>query len=217
MGIKVKISCINSIEEALAVASEKPDIIEIIVDTKPGIDMRSKSKKEAKEILENLAGIVETSVLTDKTKADELLGLIDGLTFTYLSPITTPEISALEKIKRVFPHIKIVPSIYVVDKASLSGVGLLNLNPHVDIIHLDSKVKNKLGGTGQVHDWSISQKIVQLSKKPVILSGGLKPENVRKAIQVVKPWGVDVYSGVLDEERQLDLAKVKEFIYNARH
>lgn len=216
MSVNVKISCINSLEEALAVAAEKPDIIEIVVGT-PDLDVRAKSKKEAKDILDSLWGIIETSVITDKTKKEELLDLIDGLNFTYLSPIITPEIDTLKEIKRSFPNIKIIPTIYVTGQSSLLEVEPLNKNPYVDIIHLDSKVKNKLGGTGQTHDWSISRKIVELSKKPVILSGGLKPENVRKAIDTVHPFGVDVYSGVLNEKKELDLAKVREFIFNAKH
>ncbi len=217
MKIRSKISCINSLEEALLVVAEKPDIIEIIVETKPGVDIRSKSKSEAVEILNKLKGKVETSILTDNTDTSELLKLIDGLPFDYLFPIATPNTIVLEKIKQSFPNIKIVPTIHVIDQSSLAEVDPLNLNPFVDLIHLDSRVKNKLGGTGKTHDWSVSKEIVRRSRKPVILAGGLKPENVHEAIKIVKPWGVDTYSGVLNERRELDINRVKQFIQNAKY
>jgi len=71
---------------------------------------------------------------------------------------------------------------------------------HVDALLLDSgnpnlKVK-KLGGTGRTHNWEISRKIVALSKVPVWLAGGLRPENIREAIEIVQPYGVDLCSGV---------------------
>lgn len=216
MNVKVKISCINNLEEALAVAAERPDIIEVIVETEPGVDVRSQSKAEAKIILAKLKGLVETAILTDKTDADGLLTLIDGLPFDYLFPITTPKTEVLQKIKKIFPKIKIVPTIHVMDETSLAEVGPLNLNPYVDMIHLDTRVKNIMGGTGKTHDWSISKKIVELAKKPVILAGGLKPENVQEAVRVVQPFAVDTYSGVLGQNRQLDLNRVRQFIQNAK-
>ena len=53
-----------------------------------------------------------------------------------------------------------------------------------------------MGGTGKPSDWTIAQEIVQKSKTPVILAGGLDPENILKAVNRVKPYGIDVNSGV---------------------
>jgi phosphoribosylanthranilate isomerase len=68
-----------------------------------------------------------------------------------------------------------------------------------DALHLDSRTSDRLGGTGQLHDWSISRQIVELAEqagKPVVLSGGLKPENLADAISAVRPYAVDVNSGI---------------------
>jgi phosphoribosylanthranilate isomerase len=80
----------------------------------------------------------------------------------------------------------------------------------VDALLLDSgnpnlKVK-ELGGTGRVHDWRFSKKIVEQSKVPVFLAGGLSASNVREAIEAVQPYGLDLCSGVrtngdLDERK----------------
>ncbi|HAV23936.1 MAG TPA: hypothetical protein DCX46_10665, partial [Bacteroidetes bacterium] len=72
----------------------------------------------------------------------------------------------------------------------------------------------ELGGTGRVHDWSVSKKIVESCKVPVYLAGGLRPENVAEAIRTVRPFGVDVCSGVRVGGR-LNIEKVEEFMRNA--
>jgi phosphoribosylanthranilate isomerase len=68
-----------------------------------------------------------------------------------------------------------------------------------------------LGGTGRVHDWSISRRIVEASPVPVFLAGGLTPSNVAEAIRTVRPFGVDLCTGLRTEGR-LDGAKLDAFM-----
>jgi phosphoribosylanthranilate isomerase len=63
-----------------------------------------------------------------------------------------------------------------------------------------------------VHDWSISARIASTSKAPIILAGGLTPENVAQAIRAVKPWGVDVNSGVETSDGRKDEGRIQRFI-----
>lgn len=86
----------------------------------------------------------------------------------------------------------------------------------VDAILLDTEVKDLLGGTGQVHNWKISQKVVQSLNKPVILAGGLNPKNLKMAIKKVKPYAVDTSSGVELKVGKKDKKKVEEFIKIAK-
>ncbi len=88
----------------------------------------------------------------------------------------------------------------------------------VDAILLDTAagVTGKIGGTGKEHDWNISKEITERVKKPVILAGGLNPDNVAKAIAQVKPYAVDVSSGVESEVRKKDAVKVKKFVNIAK-
>jgi phosphoribosylanthranilate isomerase len=65
-----------------------------------------------------------------------------------------------------------------------------------DALLLDSFEGGKLGGTGTVHDWDLSADLVKNIDVPVILAGGLDPENVAEAIKTVRPYAVDVSSGV---------------------
>ncbi|MEM3692990.1 MAG: phosphoribosylanthranilate isomerase [Candidatus Bathyarchaeia archaeon] len=86
-----------------------------------------------------------------------------------------------------------------------------------DALLLDSFAAGRPGGTGIVHDWGISRRIKEaIYPKPLILAGGLKPENVREAIERVMPYAVDVSSGVEEKPGVKDPRKVEAFIRNAR-
>jgi len=84
-----------------------------------------------------------------------------------------------------------------------------------DAILLDTMVNGKLGGTGAVHDWNNSAKIVERLKVPVILAGGLNPGNVAEAIEKVKPYAVDVSSG-LETDGKKDPQKIRCFVSEVR-
>ena len=86
----------------------------------------------------------------------------------------------------------------------------------VDAFVLDSYSAESPGGTGIVGDWDRSREFVKTSDTPVMLAGGLNPENVREAIRKVKPWGVDVSSGVELRPGKKDIEKVREFIKQCR-
>ena len=82
-------------------------------------------------------------------------------------------------------------------------------------ILLDSFVRGKLGGTGKKFDWSLAKSLAE--RKPVILSGGLNPSNVKEAVLEISPFGVDVSSGVEGEHpRKKDFELVRKFIRNAK-
>ncbi len=86
-----------------------------------------------------------------------------------------------------------------------------------DAILLDSFTKGQYGGTGMVHDWELSRQIKQIIEPtPLILAGGLKPENVKEAILTVQPYAVDVASGVELRPAVKDPKKVLAFIENAK-
>jgi phosphoribosylanthranilate isomerase len=85
-----------------------------------------------------------------------------------------------------------------------------------DALQLDSRTADRLGGTGEVHDWSISRQIVETAKSkaglPVILSGGLRPANLADAIASVQPYAVDVNSGIENERGDKASGLTEEFV-----
>jgi phosphoribosylanthranilate isomerase len=86
-----------------------------------------------------------------------------------------------------------------------------------DAVILDSFTDGKYGGTGVVHDWKISRIVRQvIDPKPLILAGGLNPENVAEAVQTVEPYAVDVSSGVEQRPGIKDHQKMVEFVERAK-
>jgi phosphoribosylanthranilate isomerase len=79
---------------------------------------------------------------------------------------------------------------------------------------IDAQVKGEYGGTGQTADWGLVCKLARSA--PILLAGGLTPENVGAAVCQVKPWGVDVASGVESTPGQKDAIKIRTFIQNVR-
>ena len=82
----------------------------------------------------------------------------------------------------------------------------------IDALVLDTLVPGHKGGTGQTCDWHSAASIVQSVEVPVFLAGGLTPENVTQALSVVKPFGVDVSSGVESSPGCKDHEKISRFI-----
>ena len=74
----------------------------------------------------------------------------------------------------------------------------------------------QVGGTGLTHDWRISAELVERSAKPLWLAGGLTPDNVAAAIEQVKPWGVDVNSGVKGPDGFKHPQRLQAFIQAAK-
>jgi phosphoribosylanthranilate isomerase len=96
----------------------------------------------------------------------------------------------------------------------------LLISEQVDALLLDSGNPNLeiklLGGTGRVHNWQLSRKIVEQSKVPVFLAGGLNAGNVREAIDTVQPFGLDLCSSVRTDKK-LDPEKLEAFFRAMTH
>lgn len=86
-----------------------------------------------------------------------------------------------------------------------------------DAVLLDSLSEKKWGGTGLTHDWEMSRKIVQaIRPRPLILAGGLTPDNVENALKSVKPYAVDVSTGIELSPGVKDPSKINEFVRKAK-
>jgi phosphoribosylanthranilate isomerase len=117
-----------------------------------------------------------------------------------------------QQIRLALSSVKLVQVIHVIDERTIDEA--LEAAANVDALLLDSGNPNlaikELGGTGRVHNWELSRKIVEQSPVPIFLAGGLRPDNLRRAVDAVQPWGVDLCSGVRTNGR-LDEIKLLAF------
>ncbi|MDH7596732.1 MAG: phosphoribosylanthranilate isomerase [Methanothrix sp.] len=91
----------------------------------------------------------------------------------------------------------------------------LEMSRVADAVLVDTPVSGGLGGSGRTHDWSVTARMRSMLRTPLILAGGLRPENIVDAIDAVKPYAVDVSSGVETNGRK-DPAKIEEFVRRVR-
>jgi len=117
-----------------------------------------------------------------------------------------------QELRAALPGVHIVQVIHVTGEEALWEAQLVA--PQVDGLVLDSGSRDlshkQLGGTGQAHDWRISSRICRAVAVPVFLAGGLNPTNVADAIRQLRPYGVDLCTGVRTDGR-LDEEKVRAF------
>jgi phosphoribosylanthranilate isomerase len=88
--------------------------------------------------------------------------------------------------------------------------------PYAERFVLDTYHPTLLGGTGHTQDWLRAREVCARAPRPILLAGGLNPENVADAIRTARPAGVDVSSGVEAAPGRKDPAKVRAFIGNAK-
>jgi len=158
---------------------------------------RSKRKidlKTAKAIIKELPICIGTVLVLEDEKIKKVIDLCNSLSthIVQLHGNESPEYC--KKLKSKKKDIKIIKAL----KAEEGTIKKLKDYEKVcDFILLDSaNNKNQLGGTGKTADWKIARTIVEKSKLPVILAGGLNPENIKDAIKKVKPYAIDINSGV---------------------
>lgn len=153
-----------------------------------------------------------TALLTSRTSGENIIDHIAYTGVNTVQIVDAPEPGAYEKIRAKLPAVRIMQVIHVEDEGAIDQALAAGA---ADVILLDSGKPSAairtLGGTGDVHDWSVSKRIVESVKQPVFLAGGLNPENVMSAIEAVRPDGVDICSGLRDEKSRLIGAKLDAF------
>jgi len=214
--VKVKICGIRNIEDALKAAEFGADEIGVLVGRVHCSDdfITEKLAKKIVCALHPLCSVVLVTHLRDPREITDLANYIGVNTVQLHGGSTLDEICT---IRHSLPNAKLYRAIHVVDKAVLDDVKYYENS--IDALLLDSInfEADQVGGTGIVHDWNLSKVIVNTSDRPVILAGGLNPINVRNAIESVRPFGVDVNSGVKNKCGKKDYQKMRNFIQIAKN
>jgi phosphoribosylanthranilate isomerase len=100
------------------------------------------------------------------------------------------------------------------EEAEIDAEWFAPYGPNAPVLLVDAYRKDQYGGTGHTADWTIATKLAK--QYPILLAGGLTPDNVAEAIKQVRPWGVDVASGVECAPGKKDAAKMRVFVERAR-
>ena len=209
--VRVKICCISSPDEARLAISLGASALGLVgpMPSGPGVI----SDEQIAAIARNVPPPIATFLLTSETDADAIIAhqrRVNTNTIQLVDELKTGEYA---QIRAALPGIRLVQVIHVIDERSVAEA--LRIAPQVDALLLDSGNPNsviiELGGTGRVHDWTLSRQIREQSPVPVFLAGGLRPGNVRAAMEAVQPFGLDLCSGVRTNG-QLDAQKLAAFM-----
>lgn len=156
---------------------------------------------------------VATFLLTSETSAEAISGHIRATNPSTVQVVSHIDPAESQKLAALEPHVRRVQVIHIEGREALDLIPAYA--PHIHAFLLDSGRPNaavaELGGTGRAHDWAVSAAFVQATEKPVFLAGGLCAANAADAIRQVRPYGLDLCSGVRTDGR-LDPAKLAAFI-----
>jgi phosphoribosylanthranilate isomerase len=211
MRTRIKVCCISSIDEARMAIGLGADALGLVARMPSGPGPIEDSL--IAEIGITIPPPVARFLLTSEQSASNI---IDHVTRTKVNCVQiVDELSegSYDHIRMELPYVSIIQVIHVTGKESIAQA--MQVHEKVDAILLDSGIPTStikiLGGTGKTHNWEISRQIVESVGVPVFLAGGLNASNVGEAIGKVRPFGVDVCSGVRTEGR-LDPVKLADFV-----
>jgi phosphoribosylanthranilate isomerase len=205
---RVKICCIASVEEARLAIRYGAAAIGLVSEMPSGPGVIPESL--IAEIAANVPPAVASFLLTCRQDAVSIVEQQRRCRTNTIQICDRLEQGTYAEMREALPGISLVQVIHVGGPAALAEA--LLVAPQVDAILLDSGNQSlavkQLGGTGRAHDWAISAQIREQTRAPLFLAGGLRADNVREAIERVRPFGIDVCSGVRTDgkldERKLD-------------
>ena len=197
MPTRLKVCCISSVEEARTAIDLGASALGLVssMPSGPGVIDEDLITRIAATVPPGVA----TFLLTSKTAVADIVDQHRRCRTTTIQVVDRLTDGTLADLKQALPGIGIVQVIHVVDEDAVREA--VTAAAQADAILLDSgrpgAAVKELGGTGRVHDWDISLKIREaIAPKPLYLAGGLRPANVSEAIGAVRPFGLDVCSGV---------------------
>jgi len=210
MTIRIKICCISSIAEAQLAVAHGASALGLVgaMPSGPG----PISDDDIAKIAAAIPPPIATFLLTSRTDPQDIIEHVKFCRVNTVQLVDAIKIDDYAKLRQGLPGIKLVQVLHVCGENTLDEAK--EIAPLVDALLLDSGNPNlavkELGGTGRVHDWSISKRIVASVAKSVFLAGGLSAENIAQAIKIVRPFGVDLCSSVRSHGT-LDPIKLKKF------
>ncbi len=200
--VKVKVCGMTCLKDTQVAVEEGVDAVGFIFYKK---SPRSVTMKTAREIILELPPFVDTvGVFVDET-AEQINKIADYCNLDIIQLHGDESPAFCKKIRR-----RVIKAFKVKDMQSVKKLSGFQVSGFL----LDTFSENLHGGTGKVFDWNLALPAKKFG--PVIMAGGLTPNNVRQAVQQVRPYGVDVCSGVESQPGVKDHKKVRAFLKNAK-
>lgn len=177
------------------------------------------SESEAAAIIRHLRAPVRGVLITYLDEADDIIDFMESLGTDIVQLHGDISAGELSRLKKRRPGLTILKSLVTGWSTNAELLGQVRAcGAFVDAFITDTydPVTGATGATGKTHDWSLSRELVEASPKPVILAGGLSADNVREAIESVRPAGVDAHTGLEGRDGRKDRHRVRRFVGEAR-
>ncbi|HOK09841.1 MAG TPA: phosphoribosylanthranilate isomerase [Candidatus Hydrogenedens sp.] len=202
--MKVKICGITNKDDALMVCDAGADAIGIVMAPEAKARHRYVPFEEAIEILEVIPPFVTTVGVIVNEPMERWV--------QYLTYFDLIQMCGEEKPEEIPVGQSIIKSFAVDEQFTITNMLSYKVRGYL----LDAKIGEAHGGTGKTCNWEKAREAVETGK-PIILAGGLNIDNVVNAIQEVRPYAVDVSTGVEEYPGKKDEYLVREFIYRAKN
>ena len=209
--MRVKICGMMRLSDVSAAVNEGADAVGFVIDSPSS--PRNLPLTKAQELMKAVRVFSTKVVVTSSHDPRRMVKICsklkpDALQLHY----HTPELVRMLRKKQ---STRLILATGVRDTSSLKQAK--SMSRYADAVLADSPSGTGMGGTGRTHDWGLTARIRNtIHPHPLILAGGLTPSNVKAAIEIVRPFAVDVSSGVEKTVGVKDHGKIKEFIVNAK-
>jgi phosphoribosylanthranilate isomerase len=214
MSLWIKICANTSLADARLAAEAGADAVGFVFAPSP----RRVTAEQAALIVPQLPAALEKIGVFVDAGFDEIAATVDavGLTGVQLH-FDAPSALAAQLRERFGPKLRILGVVHF-GSATAERVASMMGDANIDALMVDSRTAAAVGGTGVAFDWDAARGLIFDADGPMkfIAAGGLTPENVAEAIATLRPWGMDVVSGVESAPGRKDPAKVRAFIDRAR-
>ncbi len=213
--VRVQIAGVSTLEEAREAERAGADALGFTVRLPTGVH-DGLTEAKARSIIAALPPFVSTVCITYVDNAREAVELCRYLGVSTLQLHGAFPTADLRLLRVGLPHLKVIRVVHVGGRNAIAGA--VAMQRQVDALILDTfDVETGQGGaTGKVHDWQISRQVVERVRVPVILAGGLTPDNVAEAVRTVRPWAVDVHTGIENPDGTRNLVKLRTFVAAAK-
>ena len=214
MSLWIKICANTSLADAQVAADAGADAVGFVFAPSP----RRVTAEQVAKIVPHLPTTIEKIGVFVDAGFEEIAVTVEaaGLTGVQLHFDAPPALPAQLR-ERFGAGLRILGVVHF-DVRAAEHVAAIADDANVDALLVDSRTATAVGGTGQTYDWDAARRGIfgAGGRMKLVAAGGLTPENVAEAIATLRPWGVDVVSGVELTPGRKDPAKVGDFIANAR-